>query len=191
MKKFIAITTFSMILILSASTGAFAVAIDGSIDEYDYDSIHRYNALENRILFALPDLENDERRTTTAENLPLEDLTRKQMQDHIAEELKEITQKQDFSIEKISNAMKALEKQNGVKTFLVGNDLKVLRFHLAQIKDLISLLDVLAIKNQEADRKTIIEEQIKFLKKQEITVGGFISEHEKRFSLFGWFVKIL
>lgn len=165
-----------------------ATEINNSSNEYD--SIYRYNALENKISFSdfihnqvlFPDLENKGEEILLKNN---------ELQDNFKKELQIITEKQNFSIEQIEDAVNVLKDRNEFKTFLIGNDLGILRFQLVQIKNQTILLSVLALKSVNSLNKIQIDHQVKLSKEEGIKVENLILEQENKFSLFGWFVNIL
>lgn len=149
----------------------------------EYNSIYRYNALENKIYFS--DTTNNV--DILAKKLPGDT----ESIDNTAKELKDITEKQNSSIEKTENIIDTLENRSGLKTFMIGNSLGTLRFQLVQIKEHATLLEALALRSQYSSYMLQINNQFKIVKEEQLKVEDLILEHKDKFSLFGWFVKML
>ena len=182
--KFIKKTLFIIILTLLFFSNASAAEVTNPINEYD--SIYRYNALENKISFAgFPNNNTD----NLAEKLPAESVL--SVPDNPLKELQDVTEKQNSSIEKSENAINAIENRNGFKAFLMGNNLGILKFQMVQMRDQASLLEALSLKSQDNINKIQIDKQIKSLKEEQIKVENFILEKDNKFSLFGWLVASL
>lgn len=147
----------------------------------EYDSMYRYNALENKVSFANYNFKDSTVLFPELGNVP----------DDVANKLQDIAEKQNFSTEQIDNAISVLKDENGFKTFLVGNNLGVLKFQLVQIKSNASELNALVLINKDSANKMQIDTQIKSLKEEQAKVENLILEQENKFSLFGWFVNIL
>lgn len=109
----------------------------------------------------------------------------------ITKELQEVTKKQNISLVKIKRAVKNVEGQSGLATLLVGNSLGTLKFQLVQMRDQSVQLKSLALKTKNDEYKTQIESQVKSLKEQQTKIENFISEKERDFTIFGWFVRLL
>ena len=157
-----------------------------------YDSMYRYNALENKVSFykfinnevLFPDL------GYVIEKVGEKSLKISELSENLTKELQAITEKQNFSLEQLDKAMNVLKDRNEFKTFLMGSDLGIFRFQLIQIKNQTSLLYAFAIKDQEGINKIQIDDQIKLSKEEQMKVESLIREEEDKFSLFGWCVKI-
>lgn len=172
-----------MVLALLFFSHAFASEVNSSIDSIDKDnSIYKYNALENKISFS---------SLINVENLPEKYLKSDKLSDDFIKQLQNITEKQNFSINKTENAINTIQNRNKLKTFLIGNNLGILRFQLVQIKDQTYLLGILTLETENNMNKIQIDNHIKLLKEEQIKVEEFILEQENKFSLFGWFVTIL
>ncbi|MDQ3245244.1 MAG: hypothetical protein M3P22_02795 [bacterium] len=162
---------------LSAST-TFAQSND---DSNQYDSIYRYNALENKISFA-DNINN---------MIPIKN---EYLQiDNITIELEAIRQRQNFSREQINIAITKIENRSKLTNFLMGNSLGALHFQLVQIKDQDYQLKKLSLKSQNDVDKIQIDDQIKLAEKDQTKVENFVAEQEQneRFNLFGWLVDML
>jgi|SRR3989344_9318234 len=182
-KKILIVTAFALFL----SPQAFAAVEAG---ENEYDSIYRYNALESQLSYSyvFPDFQNT--GSVLSEDSTASD-EEADKADDVAKKLEDLTEKQRFSMEQIDAAMEALKKENIIKTLLVGNNLGILRFQLAQINDLIYLLRSLADENEDESQKAVIDREIKVLKDEHVKVEKFVLEQEKKFSLFGWVARML
>lgn len=162
-------------------SSVFAVEINSTPNEND--SIYRYNALENNVSFTnLQDIDTDILKQELPINNKLDDFTKK---------LQDITLKQNFSTIQINNAIDAIKNRSGLKTFLIGNSLGILRFQSVQIKDQVSLLKNLILETEDKTIQLQIENQIKSSEQEQKKVENFILEQENKFSLFGWFVASL
>ena len=175
--------SFAMAFTLLFFSNAFASVPNSPINEHD--SMYRYNSLENKNNFR-----------SLANNVDIDSLEEKYSEDSepsddITKKLQDITEKQNYSMEKIENALNALENRNKVKTFLIGKNLGILRFQLVQIKDQAYLLDALLSKTEDNTVKLQINNQMGVLKEQQKRIENFILEQGNKFSLFGWFVKML
>jgi hypothetical protein len=147
-----------------------ALANDTGLPINENDSIYKYNALENKTSML----------TNTIDNTS--ELARD------TEKLKDIIEKQNSSIEKSENSMKNIRGKSGVQTFLLGNDLGILKFQMVQMGDQGYRLQALALKIKDPALEIIIKNQIDILNKEKNKVENFIHERDNDFSLFGWLV---
>lgn len=169
------------IIFLSSSYFAFASTPNNSTNEYD--SMYRYSALENKTSFS---------NTTNTKDISAEKLPEVAEPLNITvKEFRDIIKKQNSSTEKTNNLINTSANRSGLKTFLIGNNLGILRFQLVQIKDEASLLEALALKTEYSAYILQIDNQFKLLKKEQVEVEDLILKQEGEFSLFGWFVKML
>lgn len=166
---------FSSVALVNANT---ALEYYEEQDENPY----KYNALENKSSFV--ELQKDADTTEEA-------VKRRELERRIQGEWQSIIEKQNFSVGEIAKAVSALRDRNGMKTFLAGNNLSVLRFQLVQIKEIATLLNTLAKKTEDESTKIQIDNQIKFLRQEQKKVESFIFEQKNELSLFGWFVNML
>jgi hypothetical protein len=120
------------------------------------------------------------------ENLPPSNA----LPDGFTRKLQNASEKQDFSTIQINNAINVLENRSGLATFLVGNNLGVLKFQLVQVKDQIYVLNALSQMAQNNTDKIQIDNQIKFLQEEQKKVENVL-EQKNQFSLFGWFTYAL
>ncbi len=159
------------------SFSAFANLEDDRVNEYD--SMYRYNALENKVDFL--SIISDDKVLTEHEVVAEENIKK----------LKDVTEKQSSSMEKSENAISAIENRSALRTFLMGNKLGVLRFQMVQMKDQSYILDTLALKTESSAERTQIESQADISKQQQKKVENLILEQEDKFSLFGWLISSL
>lgn len=182
--KILKIKRISLVIIvlflLLFSNKVLALEVTNSINEND--SMYQYNALENKNFF--PSLAVADTINSVVKELPKGG----ELPDDITTKLQNINEKQDFSIIQINNAIDTLKNRSGVKTFLVGNSLGILKFQLVQIKDLISTLNALNKKTEDITIKVKINNQTELLKEEQAKVENFILEQKDRFSLLGWLV---
>ena len=181
--KIIKDTSFAIIFSLLFFSTAYASELSGLANEND--SLYRYNALENKASFMR--LENN--TVNVGNEFPIITLT--DVADDIAQRLQDVTEKQDSSIGVIEQTMDKIKNRNGVRTFLVGNNLGILKFQMMQIKDQVYTLQTLAGKTQDDRQKIQIDAQIKLLQDEQKKVESFMLAHNNQFSLFGWFTTIL
>ncbi len=182
--KILKIKRISLIIVLFLllfSNKVLALEVTNSIN--DNDSMYQYNALENKNFFpslAVADIATDNivKELPKGGGLP----------DDITTQLQNIIEKQNFSIIQINNAIDTLKNRNGLKTFLVGNNLGILKFQLVQIKDLISTFNTLNQNTEDNTIKVKINNQIKLLQEEQTKVENFIIEQKDKFSLLGWLV---
>ncbi len=166
MKKIMTIKKILLMFILSFFfSTAIASVENGPINKEG--SMYRYGAMENKVNFQGSEIEAKD----------------------IGKILADIIEEQNSSIEKINDAMDVFKDRSGVKTFLVGSSVGVLKFQMVQIKDLLYRLNTL-LETDGADRIQI-DNQIAFMKEEQIRVEDFILEKENKFSLFGWFVNTI
>ena len=146
------------------------------------DNFYLYNALENKssvtVLFA-----------ANYKNVIVE--KKDNDNDEIAREVREIIEKQNYSTEKAGGLMDKIEGGSGLGKFLFGTNLGMLRFQLVQIKDLIYHLEQLSNAIPDAEGQVQIMEKIEASKEKQTKIENFISEQEQKFSLLGWFTKVL
>ncbi len=150
------------------------------------DSLYRYNALENKSSFLIA-VSNPGDSSNLEEKLPPEEESEIQA----IKELEDIDQKHNFSIKEINKSISSLKKSSKVKTFIIGNNLKILKFQIVQIREQVILLHSLLSKGSDSATKIQIENKIDLLEREQEKVENFISEQEKKFSLLGWLADIL
>ena len=179
MKTFLTIEKTSLTIVLFLlffSNNAFALEVNNPINEYD--SIYKYNALENKNSF--PNLATTDDPTSiisTVKELPkVNDLS-----NDVLKGLQDVSEKHNFSAEQIDNAISSIKSRSGLKTFLVGNSLGVLKFQLAQTKDQILTLNALTLKTTDSTMKIQIDSQIKLLQEEQVKVENFLLEQNNKF----------
>ncbi|MEI7709573.1 MAG: hypothetical protein WCI76_02565 [bacterium] len=176
-KKKIQIFSIILFFVFSFTSNIFAKDIDGTLDQYD--SMSRYNALENKISFI-------------SGVVPVEkSLVGGELKDAIMQKLEAIIEKQNFSSGKVSSSLLIIKNSNSFKNFLVGNNLGALKFEIVQTKDMINLLQVLSLQTENESEKLQINQQLNLIKAEQDKVESFILDQENGFSLFGWFTRIL
>ncbi|MFA6353424.1 MAG: hypothetical protein WCW93_00610 [Candidatus Paceibacterota bacterium] len=170
------------LLVIPALLFSFtALANDTNYPINEYDSIYRYNALENKTSFmpSNPGDDSDQSDVMSPVNNELTDDIKK---------LKDIIERQNSSIEQSENAMKNIMNRNGVETFLLGNNLGILKFQMVQMEDQGYKLKALAFTTKDSTLEIKIKNQIDILNKEKSKVENFIYQRDNNFSLFGWLV---
>ncbi len=147
----------------------------------EYDSMYLYNALENKIQFR-----NFEPTVSLEESVPDGEL-----ESSFAHLMGEATLRQNFSMEQVSSAIKNLEDSSKIKSFIMSNDLGVLKFQLVQIKDATSQFTSLGKDFPTSENLIAVAKQIKISEGEQKKVEDLILGEEDKFSLFGWFVDFI
>lgn len=116
-------------------------------------------------------------------------------QDHngIGEEVRKIANEEDASVTTTTEAIEKIEGRSPIKTFLIGTDYKnigVIRSHIAKTQAHIDQLSRLLDQATTSTISSSTNQQLQILKQTEDKLAGFVSEHENKFSLFGWFVRL-
>ncbi|MFA6585744.1 MAG: hypothetical protein WCS86_01110 [Candidatus Paceibacterota bacterium] len=173
------IKIFLITPIVFFSSNILAIGPTNPINEYD--SIYKYNALENKINFF--DTTNN-----TSDSLSLNE--DKSIEENI-QKLQEIIIKQNNSKESSENAINNINNNSELKTFIFGNGLGTLRFQMVQMKDQNYVLSILSLKNKDDEMKTQIDNQISISKEEQAKVQDFILSQSNKFNLLGWFVNSL
>jgi len=167
-KNLIKIVFLSAILLLS-SNNAYALEQNNALE--NHSSVNSLLNKETTPVFQNPEI------------IIIEDV--------VISKLESITTKQNISIQIIDDATGQLKNRSGLKTFLIGNNVGVLKFQLVQIEDQAYRLNNLSLDASNNTEKENIEIQIEILNNKKIEVSKFINEQEQEFSLFGWLIKIL
>lgn len=110
----------------------------------------------------------------------------------IGAQVRVIAQEQSDSEATTSEAIAIIDGRSALKTFLIGSDyrnLGALRSHLAVTEKHIAALKILSEKAVNASDRTELDAQIKTLEDEQVKLDAFVTAHETRFSLFGWFTK--
>ncbi len=169
---------FFLFIPLFFFAGAFGVHAQESINVYD--SLHQYNALENKV--ALIKLLNIEIVNSAVNTIPPEE---------IIKELEDMKLKTKTSLSHTKNAMNTIKNSNELKKFLIGDNLGILKFELVQIEGQIAMLAALRINTKDPSLQIQIDSQIDTLRQEQKKVEGFVLGQDKKFSLFGWLVATL
>lgn len=111
----------------------------------------------------------------------------------IGEEVRTVAQNQQQSASTTAEAMARIETRSRIATFLFGTDWNsagTIRSELAKGNNDITKLQGLLASTTSSTVRATIEAQIQNLTQEQERVQAFVQEHENRFSLFGWFVKL-
>ena len=111
----------------------------------------------------------------------------------LGEQVKEVAQAQNESIEADVEAIDKIKNRSQIKTFLIGTDYKnigKLRSATAKTENQVNKLNDLLEEETSADTKTALQAQVQILTREQQKIEAFIKANESRFSLFGWFVKL-
>ncbi len=147
------------------------------------DSMYKYNALENKVFFVY--MENGV-ITPTEEILKLtEDAVPN------TEILNNAKKRQADSIKQSEDSIKIIENANGIKSFLVGNNLDILAYQIVQMNFQIYNLNVLSSKTDSIDIKTQIDILIETLNKEKERVESFIIKSNSQFNLLSWLASLI
>jgi hypothetical protein len=112
---------------------------------------------------------------------------------NIGQEIKVVAQEQKMASEQAAEAMNKVQAKGGWNQFLFGTDYKnlgVLRSTLVTTSNHISRLEKAMEKSKDPAVKADLQVQIDELKAEQAKVTLFIKEHEDKFSVLGWFVKM-
>jgi len=110
-------------------------------------------------------------------------------EEEIAEELEELAEEQEETQDEIADSVKGIQKQNKVKTFLLGTDYKnlgQLRSSMVQNRNQIRQLIRLIDQTEDGENKTVLQEQLATMTQEREQIHTMITENEDTFSLFGW-----
>ncbi len=179
--------TIVSIILLSLVYFSFASANEQTDIEKEYDSMYRYGALENKAYFPTLAISTN----IVEEKLPEIDTEIKPVMQDSAEILKDIKEKQNDSIKKSDYAINTIESRSGLRTFLIGNKIGILRFQMVQMEDQSHVLNALALESENETVKNQINTQINASEQQQERVKKIIIEQEGKSSIFGWFLGIL
>ncbi len=112
----------------------------------------------------------------------------------IGEQVREVAKEQNDSGTSTEESIKKLETRSRLKTFLIGTDYKnlgAIRSELAKTEKRIERLNELASSTWSTRMKTDLDEQVKLLQEEKAKLDAFVKANESRFSLFGWFVRLV
>ncbi|MCX6781018.1 MAG: hypothetical protein NT003_02800 [Candidatus Magasanikbacteria bacterium] len=114
-------------------------------------------------------------------------------EDGIGEEVRVIAQQQNDSSATSTAAMAKVESRGRIHTFILGTDFKSLgdlRSEMTTTQNHIDQLKKLESKMKTKVDKDELTKQISSLEDSQVKVNAFVTTHENKFSLFGWFVKL-
>ena len=172
-----------LIIALFFFAGASVFAVEANNISSKYNSMYRYNALENNVSFSnLKEVEVDILQEKLLESNELDNFTKK---------LEDTTLKQNFSVAQVESILDVFKNKNGLKNFMIGSSLGVLKFQVTELKEQIIKMNILKTKTEDDGIKVKIDDQIKFLIEKQIKAEDFILEEESKFSLFRWFLAML
>ncbi|MFC1615016.1 hypothetical protein ACFL22_00465 [Patescibacteria group bacterium] len=110
------------------------------------------------------------------------------------EEVREVAREQGDSKERVAEVIDNIEKRGKFKTFLIGTDYKnigALRSELVTTENQINRLEKAVERIVVEDAKAELNAEIETLNEAKSATESFIQENEDKFSLFGWFVRLL
>ncbi len=123
----------------------------------------------------------------------LDKLAEKDQDAQERDELKSVSQEQNDSKDRATEAMKNVENRNGFLTFLIGTDYKnlgALRSELKTTENNIARLEKAEARTTDPALKAGLQTQIDALKTANANAQNFITANESKFSVFGWFFKL-
>ena len=173
---------FFSVLFMGVSIMMAGAQEEISSEDVTYDSIYRYNALEN-----------------TISHLTMEEIVyaASQNEKNVEEEINTSTLKEEtikaweHSKQVSEKSMEDIERKMRVESILTGTTLGTLRFQLVQIKDQIYELKTLAKETEDLRERYEINIQVEEMGQVKSKVENFILARENKFSFFGWFVSML
>ena len=178
-------TALAFMLFVSASVLPASAAEEQAIENglrVDFESMERYNALENTLSYlSYWDYLGQERRSN--ENVGLEN----KLMARADEIIKEYEESKNMS----RDIMDKLERKNELESLLIGRRLGALRYELVQIKGSFYKLLDLTGRIESYPLKNKLNIQIAEIEEKKEKVENFLRLEENKFSLFGWFVSIL
>ncbi len=179
------ITTLITALVFLASGLAYLKVSANEVDNSpsEYDSIYKYNALENKVSFAYS--------ANTAQNLDEITPEKSFEAEDNGKKIEEIIKQQNVSIENLEKALDSVRERGRLEAFLTGNSVGQIRFELVQIKDDAAVLETLALKPENSAYLLQINDQWKLLKLEQKKAEEIIQERTNKFSVFGWLVSII
>jgi DNA-binding Lrp family transcriptional regulator len=111
----------------------------------------------------------------------------------IGAEVRVIAREQENSSTSTVEAIAKVEERGGFKRFLIGSDyrnLGAIRSEVARTGERLERLSALASSTTNVQVRADLTAQIELLEEDRTRVSTFVEDHEDRFSVFGWFVKI-
>lgn len=152
------------------------------------ESLYLYNALENKNSVTLL-FEAYSPTVAIADTVVVPE--NENLEEKIAKQVDEVAEKQNYVSEQIDNLIGKIEDGSGIGKFLLGTKLGMLRFQLVQVKDQIYRLKQLDTKSSDITNKTKIETGLGLASEMQAKIENFIMKQERKFSLLGWFTKVL
>lgn len=187
MEKNIAKNTilYTLLILIISFYGVSPFIASSYIDPVTgYNSEHVYDTIQTNGAF--PELKSKEidnkEVAISGQNIILDDSN---------VELDNILDRSNYSIKEIDVAIHKINDESKLRKFFVGNKLGTLSFQLVQIKNQTYVLNSLGERNEDESIKIQIDNQMKYLEKEQKVVEEFIFEQKDKFSLFGWFVSSL
>lgn len=111
----------------------------------------------------------------------------------LGEEVRIIAREQASSSEKVVNALEEVEDRGKIRVFFFGPDYKnlgAIRSEMVQTKNRIEQLGRKIEKASSTDA-TMIRAEILQMEQERAELEKYVTEREDRFSLFGWFAKMI
>lgn len=111
----------------------------------------------------------------------------------IGQQVKEVAKEQAKSQEKVEAAVKKVESRGKAAKFFFGPDyknLKEVRKEIAKNQNRINVLKQIVDNIQDQDAKTIIQNQISVLERENSNLKNFVDASSDQTSLFGWLVRL-
>lgn len=111
----------------------------------------------------------------------------------IGSQVRIIAQAQNASSNASITAMSRIENRGGLRTFMFGSDysnLRMLRTEATKTAERVNELRFLAARATDAQVRADLNAQIDAFVNSQTQMDQFVSEHERKFSLFGWLVRL-
>ena len=111
----------------------------------------------------------------------------------VGQQIRTIAQQQNQSSGTTTQAMEKVQTRNKMQTFLFGSDYKnlgTLRSEIVQTQNRLQQLNNLMENVDNEGDKTELQNQIQTLQQEQTKIESFVNSEEKKFSLFGWLVKL-
>jgi len=175
-------TSIVFLFVLSFSP---VFALSGEISVVDKNSsMYRYSTLENTVSYfeMIKNNENLNPKQFTDEEVLIDDSI---------EKLEDLIKRHNFSTKRINESINSINEKSKLKTFVIGNNLGILKFQLVQINYNINSFNDLYLKTEDYENKIKIEQELNLLKEENLKVEKFILNQDNKFSLLGWFVVML
>lgn len=111
----------------------------------------------------------------------------------IGEQVRTIAQQQNQSETTTVQAMEKVETRSKIKIFFLGSDyrnLGTLRSEMVQTKNRLEQLKGMLKNVQNEESRVELQNQITVFEQEQLKLENFIKEHDGKFSLFGWLIKL-